>query len=95
MLLTVLIAALWTQPITPSVESSATAAPIGGSGAGIPDSGKQRETMISELQSVNAKLDSLIKLLEPLMTIVLGVIIGAIVISLFLPLIKLLEGLSK
>jgi type IV pilus assembly protein PilC len=46
-------------------------------------------------EEVNVMVESLIKLLEPLMTIVLGVIIGAIVISLFLPLIKLLEGLSK
>jgi type IV pilus assembly protein PilC len=46
-------------------------------------------------EEVNVMVESLIKLLEPMMTIILGVIIGAIVISLFLPLIKLLEGLSK
>jgi len=40
-------------------------------------------------------VESLISLLEPIMIVVLGVIIGTIVISLFLPLIKLLEGLSK
>ena len=37
----------------------------------------------------------LLKLLEPLMTVVLGGIVGLIVTALFLPLIKLLEGLSK
>jgi len=46
-------------------------------------------------EEVNVMVESLISLLEPLMIVVLGVIIGAIVISLFLPLIKLLEGLSK
>ena len=63
-LLTVLIAALWAQPITPSIESKATAAPLMNGGVGIPDSGKQREEMIKELQSTNAKLDKLIRLLE-------------------------------
>ena len=38
---------------------------------------------------------ALISLLEPIMIVFLGFTIGAIVISLFLPLIKLLEGLSK
>ncbi len=37
----------------------------------------------------------LVSLLEPIMIVILGGIIGFIVISLFLPLIKLLEGLSK
>src|SRR6185437_9936005 len=46
-------------------------------------------------EEVNVAVESLIKLLEPLMTIVLGFIIGTIVIALFMPLIKLLEGLSK
>ncbi len=46
-------------------------------------------------EEVNVMVESLISLLEPLMIVVLGVIIGAIVIALFLPLIKLLEGLSK
>lgn len=62
-LMAVLIVALWTQPITPSAETTATAAPIGSS-AGIPDSGKQRVEMIAELKGVNAKLDKLIGLLE-------------------------------
>jgi type IV pilus assembly protein PilC len=46
-------------------------------------------------EEVDTLVKSLISLLEPIMIVVLGFIIGAIVISLFLPLIKLLEGLSK
>src|SRR5262245_21100547 len=46
-------------------------------------------------EEVDTLVKSLISLLEPLMIVVLGFIIGSIVISLFLPLIKLLEGLSK
>jgi type IV pilus assembly protein PilC len=40
-------------------------------------------------------VEGLIKLLEPIMTVVLGLIIGTIVVALFMPLIKLLDGLSK
>ncbi len=46
-------------------------------------------------EEVNVLVEGLIALLEPLMIVVLGLIIGTIVIALFLPLIKLLEGLSK
>jgi type IV pilus assembly protein PilC len=46
-------------------------------------------------EEVNVLVEGLIKLLEPLMTVVLGFIVGLIVTALFLPLIKLLEGLSK
>ena len=46
-------------------------------------------------EEVNVLVESLISLLEPLMIVVLGCIIGTIVIALFMPLIKLLEGLSK
>jgi type IV pilus assembly protein PilC len=46
-------------------------------------------------EEVNVMVESLISLLEPLMIVVLGLIIGTIVIALFMPLIKLLEGLSK
>jgi type IV pilus assembly protein PilC len=46
-------------------------------------------------EEVKVMVESLIALLEPLMIVVLGGIIGTIVIALFLPLIKLLEGLSK
>ncbi len=44
---------------------------------------------------VDNLVKSLLSLLEPIMIVFLGFTIGAIVISLFLPLIKLLEGLSK
>src|SRR5215475_13561732 len=46
-------------------------------------------------EEVNVLVEGLIALLEPIMIVTLGLIIGAIVIALFLPLIKLLEGLSK
>src|SRR3954465_8912603 len=46
-------------------------------------------------EEVNVMVESLISLLEPLMIVFLGGVIGSIVIALFLPLIKLLEGLSK
>jgi type IV pilus assembly protein PilC len=46
-------------------------------------------------EEVDTLVKSLISLLEPIMIVFLGLTIGAIVISLFLPLIKLLEGLSK
>jgi type IV pilus assembly protein PilC len=46
-------------------------------------------------EEVDVLVDGLISLLEPLMIVALGLIIGTIVIALFLPLIKLLEGLSS
>jgi type IV pilus assembly protein PilC len=46
-------------------------------------------------EEVDVLVEGLISLLEPLMIVVLGGIIGAIVISLFLPMIKMMEGLSK
>ncbi len=46
-------------------------------------------------EEVDTLVKALISLLEPIMIVFLGGVIGAIVISLFLPLIKLLEGLSK
>lgn len=46
-------------------------------------------------EEVDVLVESLISLLEPIMIVVLGGIIGSIVIALFLPMIKLLEGLSK
>lgn len=45
-------------------------------------------------EEVDVLVESLISLLEPLMIVVLGFIIGAIVIALFMPLLKLLDGLS-
>jgi type IV pilus assembly protein PilC len=46
-------------------------------------------------EEVDTAVKSLISLLEPIMIVVLGGIIGFIVVALFLPLIKLIEGLSK
>lgn len=46
-------------------------------------------------EEVDNTVKALISLLEPMMIVFLGATIGGIVISLFLPLIKLLEGLSK
>jgi type IV pilus assembly protein PilC len=46
-------------------------------------------------EEVDNTVKALISLLEPMMIVFLGGVIGGIVISLFLPLIKLLEGLSK
>ncbi len=46
-------------------------------------------------EEVDNTVKALISLLEPIMIVFLGGAIGGIVISLFLPLIKLLEGLSK
>jgi type IV pilus assembly protein PilC len=45
-------------------------------------------------EEVEVKVESLISLLEPIMVVVLGLIVGFIVIALFLPLIKLLNDLS-
>jgi type IV pilus assembly protein PilC len=58
------------------------------------------DTMLNKIadvydEEVNVLVEGLISLLEPIMIVTLGLIIGAIVIALFLPLIKLLEGLSK
>ncbi len=46
-------------------------------------------------EEVNVLVESLIKMLEPIMTVVLGLIVGTIVIALFMPMLKLLDGLSK
>ena len=46
-------------------------------------------------EEVDVMVESLISLLEPLMIVVLGLIIGTIVIALFMPLLALLEGLSN
>jgi type IV pilus assembly protein PilC len=45
-------------------------------------------------EEVNVLVSSMISLLEPLMIVVLGLIVGTIVIALFMPLLKLLEGLT-
>jgi type IV pilus assembly protein PilC len=46
-------------------------------------------------EEVDVAVKGLISLLEPIMIIVLGGIIGTIVVALFLPMLGLLEGLSK
>jgi type IV pilus assembly protein PilC len=43
---------------------------------------------------VDTAVDSLVSLLEPIMVVVLGLIVGGIVISLFLPLVKLITSLT-
>ncbi|MFN4259217.1 MAG: type II secretion system F family protein [Gemmataceae bacterium] len=45
-------------------------------------------------EEVDTLVKGLISMLEPIMIVVLGFIIGGIVIALFLPLVKLLEGMS-
>ena len=45
-------------------------------------------------EDVAVLVDSLISMLEPIMVVVLGLIVGFIVIALFLPLIELLENMS-
>lgn len=46
-------------------------------------------------EEVNVMVESLISILEPIMIVFLGLTIGTIVIALFMPLIGMLEGLSK
>ncbi len=46
-------------------------------------------------EEVNVLVESLISLLEPIMIVVLGLIVGSIVIALFMPLLSLLDGLSS
>jgi type IV pilus assembly protein PilC len=45
-------------------------------------------------EEVDVLVESLISLLEPIMIVILGFIVGTIVIALFMPLLGLLEGLS-
>jgi type IV pilus assembly protein PilC len=46
-------------------------------------------------EEVNVLVEGLLKLLEPMMTVILGVMVGTIVIALFMPLLSLLDNLSK
>ncbi len=46
-------------------------------------------------EEVKVLVEGLLAMLEPLMIVFLGVVIGTIIVALFMPLIKLLEGLSK
>src|SRR5262245_13106624 len=57
------------------------------------------DTMLNKIadvydEEVDVLVESLISLLEPIMIVVLGLIVGTIVIALFMPLLSLLEGLS-
>jgi type IV pilus assembly protein PilC len=45
-------------------------------------------------EEVSVLVEGLINLLEPMMVVILGLIVGFIVIALFMPLIKLLNSLS-
>src|SRR5205823_2138211 len=57
------------------------------------------DTMLNKIadvydEEVDVLVESLISLLEPIMIVTLGFIVGTIVIALFMPLLSLLEGLS-
>jgi type IV pilus assembly protein PilC len=57
------------------------------------------DTMLNKIadvydEEVDVLVESLISLLEPLMIVFLGLIVGTIVIAMFMPLLSLLEGLS-
>src|SRR5882762_4697838 len=57
------------------------------------------DTMLNKVadvydEEVDVLVEALISLLEPLMIVVLGFIVGTIVIAMFMPLLALLEGLS-
>ncbi len=58
------------------------------------------DTMLNKIadvydEEVDVLVEALISLLEPIMIVVLGLIVGTIVIALFMPLLALLEGLSS
>ena len=46
-------------------------------------------------EEVNVLVEGLLKLLEPIMMVILGGMVGTIVIALFMPLLSLLDNLSK
>jgi type IV pilus assembly protein PilC len=58
------------------------------------------DTMLNKIadvydEEVDVLVESLISLLEPIMIVILGFIVGTIVIAMFMPLLSLLEGLSS
>ena len=58
------------------------------------------DTMLNKIadvydEEVDVLVESLISLLEPLMIVVLGGIVGTIVIAMFMPLLALIEGLGS
>jgi hypothetical protein len=63
-LLTVLIVALWAQPLTPAGTDMAAAASPSAPGGGVPDAGRQRDMMIKELENQTSKLEALTRLFE-------------------------------
>ena len=57
------------------------------------------DTMLNKIadvydEEVDVLVEALISLLEPIMIVVLGGIVGTIVIAMFMPMIALIEGLS-
>ena len=46
-------------------------------------------------EEVSAAVDAMVSLLEPIMIIVLGVVVGGIVIALFMPLITLIQEMGN
>ncbi len=57
------------------------------------------ETMLNKVaevyeEEVDVLVESLISLLEPIMIVVLGVIVGTIVVAMFMPLVSIIESLS-
>ena len=57
------------------------------------------DTMLNKVadvyeEEVDVLVESLISLLEPIMIVVLGLIVGTIVIALFMPLLEIIDGLS-
>jgi type IV pilus assembly protein PilC len=46
-------------------------------------------------EEVDVAVASLLSLLEPFMVVILGGIVGAIVLALFLPLVKMIESVSQ
>src|SRR4029078_5825001 len=57
------------------------------------------DTMLNKVadvydEEVNVLVEALISLLEPIMIVILGFIVGTIVLALLMPLLELLDGLS-
>ncbi len=57
------------------------------------------DTMLNKIadvyeEEVDVLVESLLSLLEPIMIVILGLIVGTIVIALFMPLLELIDGLS-
>jgi len=64
------------------------------------DVGEETDAMLLKVadnydEEVEVAVSSLISLLEPLMVVVLGVIVGTIVVALFMPLVKMIESVGQ